>query len=42
MRDFHFVLLGTVKGESKEAALEILRKIMNKGYAIKDISKLNF
>ena len=42
MRDFHFVLLGTVKGESKEAALEILRIIMNKSYEIKDISELNF
>ena len=42
MRDFHSVLLGTVKGESKEAALEILKTIMNKSDEIKDISELNF
>ena len=42
MRDFHFVLFGTVKDESKEAALEILKTIMNKSDEIKDISELNF
>ena len=42
MRDFHFVLFGTVKGESKEAALEILKTIMNKSDEIKYISELNF
>ena len=42
MTDFHFVLIGTVKGESKEAALEILKIIMNKIDEIKDISELNF
>ena len=40
MTDFHFVLLGTVKGESKEVALEILKTIMNKSEEIKDISEL--
>jgi len=32
----------TLKGESKEAALEILKIIMNKSDEIKDISGLNF
>ena len=31
-----------LKGESKEAALEILKIIMNKSDEIKDISGLNF
>jgi hypothetical protein len=41
MTDFHFVIIGTVKGESKEVALEILKTIMNKNEEIKDISELN-
>ena len=40
--DSHFVLIGTLKGESKEAALEILKIIMNKSDEMKDISGLNF
>jgi zona occludens toxin (predicted ATPase) len=40
MTDFHFVLIGTVKGESKEVALEILKTITNKSEEIKDISEL--
>jgi hypothetical protein len=41
MTDFHFVIIGTVKCESKEVALEILKTIMNKNEEIKDISELN-
>jgi hypothetical protein len=41
MTDFHFVIIGTVKGESKEVALEILKTIMNKNEEIIDISELN-
>jgi hypothetical protein len=40
MTDFHFVIIGTVKGESREVALEILKTIMNKTEEIKDISEL--
>jgi hypothetical protein len=40
MTEFHFVVIGTVKGESKEAALEILKTVMNKSEEIKDISEL--
>jgi hypothetical protein len=40
MIDFPFVLIETVKGESKEVALEILKTIMNKSQEIKDISEL--
>ena len=40
MTDFHFVIIGTVKSESKEVALEILKTIMNKNEEIKDISEL--
>lgn len=40
MTDFHFVLIGTVKGESKEVALGILKTIVNKSEKIKDISQL--
>ena len=39
-KDFHFVIVGTVKGESKEVALEILKTIINKNEKIKDISEL--
>ena len=40
MTDFPFVLIETVKGESKEVAMEILKTIMNKSQEIKDISEL--
>ena len=40
-KDFHFVIIGTLKGESKEVALEILKTIMNKNEEIIDISELN-
>ena len=40
MTEFHFVVLGTVKSESKEAALAILKTIINKNEDIKDISEL--
>jgi hypothetical protein len=40
MTDFHFVLIGTVKGESKEVAMEILKTITNKSEEIKDVSEL--
>ena len=40
MTDFHFVMIGTVKAESKEVALDILKTIMNKREEIKD--KVNF
>jgi hypothetical protein len=40
MTDFPFVVIETVKGESKEVALEILKTIMNKSQEIKDISEL--
>ena len=41
MTDFHFVIVGTVKGESKEVALAILKTIMEKSEEIKDISELH-
>ena len=41
MTDFHFVITGTVKGESKELALEILKTVMKKSEEIKDISELH-
>jgi hypothetical protein len=40
MTDFHFVIIGTVNGESREVALEILKATMNKREEIKDISEL--
>jgi hypothetical protein len=40
MTDFHFVIIGTVKGESKEVALDLLQTIINKSEEIKDISEL--
>jgi len=40
-KDFHFVIVGTVKGESKEGALEILKTIIKKNEEIKDISELH-
>jgi hypothetical protein len=41
MTDFHFVIVGTVKGESKEISLEILKTMINKTEDIKEISELN-
>ena len=41
MTDFHFVIVGTVKGESKELALEVLKTTLNKNGEIKDISELH-
>jgi hypothetical protein len=41
MTDFHFVIIGTVKDESKDIALETLKTIMNKSEKIKDISELH-
>ena len=40
-KDFHFVIVGTVKGESKEDALEILKTMIKNTEKIKDISDLN-
>jgi hypothetical protein len=39
MTDFHFVIVGTVKGESKEVALELLKTIIKKNEEIQDISE---
>ena len=39
-KDFHFVIVETIKGESKEITLEIL-KLMIKNKEIKEISDLN-
>ena len=33
-KNFHLVIVGTVKGESKDAALEILKRIMKKSEEI--------
>jgi hypothetical protein len=41
MTDFHFVIIGTVKGESKEVALELLKTVINKSEEIKDISEFH-
>ncbi len=41
MTGFHFVIIGTVKGESKEVALENLKTIIKKNEEIKDISELH-
>jgi hypothetical protein len=40
MTDFHFVIIGTAKGESKDIALENLKTAINKNEEIKDISEL--
>jgi hypothetical protein len=40
-KDFHFVIVGTVKGESKEVALEILKTMMKNREEIKEISELH-
>ena len=39
--DFHFVVVGTIKGESKEVALEILKTMSKNTESIKEISDLN-
>jgi hypothetical protein len=40
MTDFHFVIIGTAKVESKDIALENLKTAINKNEEIKDISEL--
>ena len=40
-KDFHFVIVGTVKGESKEVALKILKTMTNNNEEIKEISELH-
>ena len=40
-KDFHFVIVGTVKSESKEIALEILKTMIKNTEKIKEISDLN-
>ena len=40
-KDFHFVIVGTVKGESKEVSLEILKTMIKNSEEIKGISELN-
>jgi hypothetical protein len=40
-KDFHFVIVGTVKGESKEISLEILKAMIKNTEEIKEISDLN-
>ena len=40
-KDFHFVIVGTVKSESKEIALEILKTMIKNTEEIKEISDLN-
>jgi hypothetical protein len=34
-KDFHFVIVGTVKGESKEVALEIFKTMIKSSQDIK-------
>jgi hypothetical protein len=40
-KDFHFVIVGTIKGESKEISLEILKTMIKNTEKIKEISDLN-
>jgi hypothetical protein len=40
-KDFHFVIVGTVKGESKEVALEILKTMTKNKEEIKEISEFH-
>ena len=40
-KDFHFVIIGTLKGESKEVALEILKTMIKNTEEIKEINDLN-
>ena len=35
-KDFHFVIIGTLKGESKEDALEILKTMIKNTEKIRD------
>jgi hypothetical protein len=41
MTDFHFVITGTVKGESKEISLEILKTMIKNTEEVKELSELN-
>ena len=40
-KDFHFVIVETVKAESKEISLEILKKMIKNTEEIKEVSDLN-
>ena len=40
-KDFHFIIVGTLKDESKEVALEILKTMIKNTEKIKEISDLN-
>jgi hypothetical protein len=40
-KDFHFVIVGTVKSESKEVSLEILKTMIKNTEEIKEINELN-
>jgi hypothetical protein len=40
-KDFHFVIVGTIKSESKEISLEILKTMIKNTEEIKEISDLN-
>jgi hypothetical protein len=40
-KDFHFVIVGTVKGEYKEVALEILKTMIKNTEEINEIRDLN-
>ena len=40
-KDFHCVIVGTIKGESKEISLEILKTMIKNTEEIKEVSDLN-
>jgi hypothetical protein len=40
-KDFHFVIIGTIKGQSTEIALEILKVMIKNTEEIKEISDLS-
>jgi hypothetical protein len=40
-KDFHFVIVGTVKAESEEISLEILKTMIKNTEEIKEVSDLN-
>ena len=40
-KNFHFVIVGTIKGESKGVALEVLKTMIKNTEEIKEISDLN-
>jgi hypothetical protein len=40
-KDFHFVIVGTIKGESKEISLEILKTMIKNTEKIREISELH-